>query len=177
MAEVRSKFSKPALTVDQQIDLLISRGLNVSNQETVSHYLKFIGYYRLSAYFIPFQCGGESPKKHHFQPDTNFEQILELYIFDRKLRLLVMDAIERIEVAIKAAISNIACIKHGSHWFLNQEFFEGNFKHDSFIEKLKKDISNNKSEIFIQHYKNNYGDPELPPSWMTFEVRIQVVGD
>lgn len=170
MAEVKRKFSKPALTVEQQVDLLVSRGLKIGNREAVSHYLRFIGYYRLSAYCIPFQYGGKSANNHHFKPDTSFEQILELYIFDRKLRLLVMDAVERIEVAIKAAISNIASVNHGSDWFSRKEFFETDFNHDFFLEKVKKYISTNKSETFIQHYKNNYGDPEIPPSWMIFEM-------
>lgn len=170
MAEIKVKFSKPALTVEQQVDLLVSRGLNVGNREAVSHYLRFIGYYRLSAYCIPFQSGEKNASNHHFKPDTSFDQILELYIFDRKLRLLIMDAVERIEVAIKATISNVASVNHGSHWFLRKEFFETSFNHDSFLEKLKKDISKNKSETFIQHYQKNYGDPELPPSWMIFEM-------
>jgi abortive infection bacteriophage resistance protein len=170
VAEVKGKFSKPALTVEQQVDLLVSRGLKISNRDAVSHYLRFIGYYRLSAYCIPFQYGGKGANNHHFRPDTSFEQILELYIFDRKLRLLVMDAVERIEVAVKAAISNVASVNHGSHWFLRKEFFETRFNHDSFLEKVKQDISTNKSETFIQHYKNNYGDPEFPPSWMIFEM-------
>lgn len=170
MTEVKGKFSKPALTVEQQVDLLVARGLKISNREAASHYLRFIGYYRLSAYCISFQYGGKDAGKHHFRTNTSFEQILELYIFDRKLRLLVMDAVERIEVAVKAAISNAASINHGSHWFLRQEFFTTKFNHASFLEKIKKDISANKSEIFIQHYNNNYCDPELPPSWMVFEM-------
>jgi abortive infection bacteriophage resistance protein len=170
VAEFKGKFSKPALTVEQQVDLLVSRGLKISDQDRANHYLRFIGYYRLSAYCIPFQYSVNDAGKHNFRADTSFEQILELYIFDRKLRLLVMDAVERIEVAVRAAISNVASVNHGSHWFLSKEFFETNFDHLSFLEKLKKDISTNRSETFIQHYKNNYGDPELPPSWMIFEM-------
>ncbi|NJK28886.1 MAG: Abi family protein [Acaryochloris sp. SU_5_25] len=170
MTEVKATFSKPALTIEQQVNLLASRGLKIENREAASHYLKFIGYYRLSAYCVPFQCNEKNTSRHRFKPDTSFKQILELYIFDRKLRLLVMDAIERIEVAIKAAISNVVSINHGSHWFLRQEFFAIKFNHASFLEKVKKDISTNQAEIFIQYYKNNYSDPELPPSWMVFEM-------
>jgi abortive infection bacteriophage resistance protein len=170
VVEVKGKFNKPALTVEQQVDLLVTRGLKIGDRKVASHYLRFIGYYRLSAYCIPFQYGGKDANKHHFRPNASFEQILELYIFDRKLRLLVMDAVERIEVAVKAAISNVASVNHGSHWFLREEFFTTKFKHASFLEKVKKDISANKSEVFIQHYNNNYCDPELPPSWMVFEM-------
>lgn len=170
MTEVKGKYSKPALTIEQQIDLLVSRGLKITDREEASHYLRFIGYYRLSAYGIPFEYGGADANNHYFRPNTNFEQILELYIFDRKLRLLIMDAIERIEVALKATISDIASIHHGSHWFLQKEFFDVKFHHDSFLEKLKQDIATNKSETLIQQYINNYSDPEFPPSWMIFEM-------
>jgi abortive infection bacteriophage resistance protein len=175
----RSRFSKPALTVEQQVDLLVSRGLRVDNRDVVSHYLKFIGYYRLSAYCIPFQDCEKSSDNHQFKPGISFEQVLDLYIFDRKLRLLIMDAVERIEVAIKAAISNVASVDYGSHWFLMKEPFKTSeaskknkktFNHDHWLIQLKKDVEKNKSDIFIQHYMRHYDDPELPPSWMIFET-------
>lgn len=83
MAEIKSKFSKPALTVEQQVDLLISRGLRIDDRELASHYLRFIGYYRLSAYYIPFQEPEGNTDNHHFKRSTSFDKILDLYIYSR----------------------------------------------------------------------------------------------
>jgi abortive infection bacteriophage resistance protein len=112
-------FNKPPLSLPDQLQLLISRGLTVSDQAEASHYLTYIGYYRLSGYALPFQKGGSGADRHDFKPGTTFTQILERYVFDRRLRLLVMDAVERIEVAIRAALSNAIAPQHGAHWYLN----------------------------------------------------------
>lgn len=171
MAHLKQKFDKPPLTIEQQIELLIERGLDIPDRQQAETHLNFIGYYRLSAYALPFQSGGKALERHHFKLGTTFEQVLDLYIFDRKLRLLVMDAIERIEVAIRAAISNVVSIKYSPHWFLKTELFERN--HDSCLTQLKKDINYdnpNKQERFIKHYYHNYTEPEIPPSWMVMEV-------
>lgn len=156
MAEIKSKFSKPALTVEQQVDLLISRGLRIDDRELASHYLRFIGYYRLSAYYIPFLEPEANTDNHHFKRSTSFDKILDLYIFDRKLRLLVMDAVERIEVATRATISNTASVKYGSHWFLEQKYFDSEFNHNMFLEQIESILAKDQPETFIQHYKNNY---------------------
>jgi abortive infection bacteriophage resistance protein len=100
VSETKEVFNKPPLDLDPLIELLKKRGLNIDNIETAKYYLKFIGYYRLSAYFLSFQDATNSNSHHQFKQGTTFDDVLNLYIFDRKLRLLVLDAIERIEVAM-----------------------------------------------------------------------------
>ena len=76
-------FNKPPLPVEEQVKLLQSRGLIVPDSQRASRYLLSIGYYRFSAYCIPFEyCRGEI---HQFNANVNFDDVLELYIFDRKL--------------------------------------------------------------------------------------------
>jgi abortive infection bacteriophage resistance protein len=164
--EVNREFCKPPLTVQQQIELLSERGLDIPEIPKAEEYLKFIGYYRLSAYFIPFQKGGASQDLHLFETGATFDRVLDLYIFDRKLRLLVMDAIERIEVAIKAAIALNLSVKYGSHWFMDKDLFSPGFSHTEFLDQVKKDINFDRpknQEKFIQHYYQKYSKPELPP--------------
>lgn len=173
MSEVEIiRFDKPSLTTDQQIDLLVGRGLNISDLQQTKKYIDFIGYYRLSGYGFPFQEDQDIAGDHKFKPDTSFEQILNLYTFDRKLRLIVMDAIERIEVAVRSTISNIASVQYSPHWFLQSELFRNDYC-DSFLTQVKKDIcydKPNRQENFIKHYYANYQEPDFPPSWMIMEV-------
>jgi len=96
------QYTKPPLSIEQQIELLKSRGLEIPDHEQAAHYLYHLNYYRLSGYMLPFQEGTE----HHFQAGTTFEHVLNLYLFDRKLRLLLMDAIERIEVSVRTPWAN-----------------------------------------------------------------------
>jgi len=75
-------FRKPPLSIQQHIDQWISRGLAVPDPARAARYLSVISYYRLSAYTLPFQIGNLD---HHFKTGTTFEDILDLYIFDRRI--------------------------------------------------------------------------------------------
>ncbi|MCI5224402.1 MAG: Abi family protein [Candidatus Electrothrix sp. AR4] len=135
-----------ALNPHEQISLLRKRGLVLPNPERTLHYLKFIGYYRLSGYFPPFfDASGK------FQKNTSFDQILNYYIFDRKLRLLVMDAVERIEVALRTTISNTLCEHYDAHWYLNSKLFVHHYNHQQLINIIQKKTS------------------ERPPAWEVAE--------
>ena len=141
---------------------------------SAAHHLEHIGYYRLSGYALPFQKGGNGPDRHNFKPGTTFEGILERYIFDRKLRLVVMDAIERIEIAIRAALSNSIATRHGPHWYQTPALFSPWFDHAKFLDGIKEQIgheprNSNRRDVYIEHYYSKYDDPDMPPCWMVFE--------
>lgn len=172
-------YTKCPLTEEQHLQLLIKRKLIVANPDKVLHFLKYIGYYRLSGYALPFQIkeADLSRSKHTFRDGVTFEMILDLYIFDRELRLIVMDAIERIEVAVRAAISNTLCQKYGTHWFMDKNRFHHTFKHDEFISDLRRELKLNTNgelhkskDVFLRHYYEKYSSPEFPPCWMMSEV-------
>jgi abortive infection bacteriophage resistance protein len=94
-------YTKPALTYEKQVELLKSRGLNFDDEEVALHCLKRIGYFRLSAYFVPFKISGQD----RFASDATFRKILDLYQFDARLRLLAMQAIDHIEVSVRASLT------------------------------------------------------------------------
>jgi abortive infection bacteriophage resistance protein len=170
----RIPFNKPPLSLPNQLALLISRGLTVNDTATAIHYLTHIGYYRLSGYALPFQIGGVGPARHNFALGVTFDNILDRYVFDRKLRLLVMDAVERIEISVRAALSNAIAARHGAHWYLNPSLFSPKFDHGRFIADIKQQIghaptNNRRRDIYIEHYYQTYSTPDMPPSWMVFE--------
>jgi abortive infection bacteriophage resistance protein len=175
MSESKRTFDKKAIRIDEQIQLLKTRGLQMGSERETAFFLKTIGYYRLSAYELPFQRGDHSDRHHDFLPESSFEQILALYSFDRKLRLLVLDALERIEIAIKSVIINEMCIPYGSHWYMDRTHFVKGFDYESFIKNLHKDIdhgkdSENVRNVSIRHYYETYAAPSMPPLWMVFEA-------
>jgi abortive infection bacteriophage resistance protein len=69
--------------------------MEISDLTQAEFYLQHLNYYRLGAYWLPFESDHTT---HIFRPGTKFEEVLNLYLFDRELRLLVLDAIERVEV-------------------------------------------------------------------------------
>lgn len=168
MKNNNNPFLKPPISVPAQLELLSSRGLTISDNRKASHYLKFISYYRFCGYGIEFEDSPVNNEKRYFS-GTTFEKILDRYVFDRRLRLLVIDAIERIEVALRTVINNELSLKHGAHWYMNENLFVKRFKHKDFIENIKKETGY-KREVFIQHYYSKYTDPKLPPGWMIAEI-------
>lgn len=104
------KYHKRPLSLTEQVERLQQRQLIIQDTAKAEHYLAHIGYYRLSAYWLPFEQptqSGETSRNHQFKPNTRFEDVIQLYVFDRKLRLLVMEAIERIEVSVRAQWVNV----------------------------------------------------------------------
>lgn len=163
-------YSKPALTLEQQISLLESRGLNIPNRDKARHYLQFINYYRLSGYTVSFEQIIDGKRNHQIKHGTTIDNIIELYNFDRHLRMLVMDAIERIEVAIRTQIClHMAITYDDGHWQLKRELFKPEFNYQAFLKKCAQEQQNSK-ERFVVHYKNTYASPPLLPSWMITEL-------
>ena len=157
---VRLRYSKPALPIDQQLDLLIQRGLEVGERAEALHYLTHINYYRLRAYWLPF----ERPSKegeHRFVAGTRFEDVLRLYIFDRELRLLLMDLIERVEVSMRTHWAHAQAMRHGPHAHLDPALYRDAETHSNCLQGLNDEISRSR-ETFIEHYRKTYTEPPTP---------------
>ena len=161
------RYNKPALTIDQQIDKLKQRGLVIKDANKAAHYLSNISFYRLRAYTYPFQ-DNEDPD-HPFIKTVTFEQIMSLYVFDRKLRLLVLDAIEKIEISLRTKMIYEFSIKHNPYWYCEKAHFIDNSKYKSQLDEINVEIDRSR-EDFIEHYKTKYDPNEYPPSWMALEI-------
>jgi len=161
------KYSKQAIGIDEQIFRLGERGLIINEPERAKHYLSNISFYRLRAYTYPFQ-DNENPA-HPFVRKVTFDDIIKLYRFDRQLRLVVLNAIEKIEVAFRTQIIHQYAILYGSHWHLRPELYTDASLFADQIASLNKEIQRSK-ESFITHYKAKYSTPSDPPCWMSLEV-------
>lgn len=168
-------YNKEPLSYNEQLILLESRGLIIPDRTRALQYLQEISYYRLSAYFLPYQ-----QIKDTFNKGVLFNQIIDTYTFDRELRLLIFDCIERIEVAIRAQLVHTMSMHYNdSHWQDNKSLFITPYYNkigqlvDPFTD-FQSIISKAKTartpEVFIKHYTNNYHLPSNPPSWMCFEL-------
>lgn len=161
------KYTKLPISIPIQIEKLKKRGLQFSNETNVAHYLSNISYYRLRAYTYPFQDNINS--EHPFVKKVSFEDIINLYVFDRQLRLLVFNAIEKIEIALRTQIIYQYSISYGGFWHLNPSLYNNSVYFTEQIASLQKEIDRS-NETFIKHYKSTYTDPKEPPSWMSLEV-------
>lgn len=157
------RYPKPAITFEEQLDILQQRGLTVSDRDRALHWLRHISYYRLSAYYLPFKEGDA------FRPGTDFDDIAGLYIFDRKLRLLVLDAVERIEVAVRTSITYEIAHAYGPFGHVDSTNFSPQFNHVRFIEELATEEERAR-ETFASHFRNKYTSEPHLPVWMATEL-------
>jgi abortive infection bacteriophage resistance protein len=165
------RYSKPPLNIPDQLEQLRDRGLLVRSDDLALNALELIGYYRLSAYWLFFEeppAPGET-RSHRFKPGSSFEQVIELYNKDRLIRLLVIDAIERIEIAARSAWVQELSMKHGPHCYLDPQLFRSDFDHEKQIRQLRDQLQQS-NETFVIHYQQTYSEPELPPIWAMTEL-------
>ena len=165
------RFTKPASTIDQQIGLLRERGMVVGDESLARRWLMTVGYYRLSAYWLPYEHppAQKQNRSKQFRIGTTFEDVVDLYVFDRRLRLLVTEAIERIEIAVRARWTNRMVLAHGPHAHLDPKLHEPRWKHARRVA-VAADRAGESRETFVEHYKKKYDDPYLPPLWMATEL-------
>lgn len=162
---MKRPFNKPATTHAEQVALLLQRGMIIDDVAAAEFYLQHLNYYRLGAYWLPFETDHAT---HQFKADTCFNDVLNLYIFDRELRLLVLDAIERIEVSARSQWAYQMAHHHGSHSHLDPSLaYRRNFWQSNF-DKLSVEV-NRSEETFVRHLVESYSE-SLPPIWAVCEV-------
>lgn len=157
-------FTKPVLTLDEQLDRLAERGLHISDRAHAFHTLERISYYRLSGYWIPLKRPDDT-----FQPGADFETALTLYEFDRRLRLSVLDAIERAEIALRTSATYQLAHRYGPFGHTVPDNFSPQFRHDTWQQGIEREAARS-TELFANLYQQKYaGFPRLP-LWMATEL-------
>lgn len=158
-------MSKPALTIEEQILLLKRRGMKFRSVEEAPHFLANIGYHRLKAYWWEMQS---SYSTHSFTHGSYFEDAVYLYNFDRRFRLIIFNAIERIEIALRTKLIYHFSLSYGPFWYNELKYFNNYKLHLKFISILCRDISTSKEEFIKKHYKDH--SKNQPESWKTLEL-------
>ena len=160
-------FIKQFSSSAELVTLLRSRGLHIEDQQKAEDYLDNIGYYRLSAYMYPLL---KSPKTAHiFKEGATFKKVMMLYRFDKKLRLLIFNEIEKIEIAVRRAVMQIpAEMTNDPFWLTTPAYFLYSAKFNETMRAISGEYAKSKEE-FIQHFKNTYSNP-FPPSWILGEL-------
>ncbi len=111
-----TEYLKPWLPLEQQVERLASRGVNVGDRDSAAALLKAVGYYRLTGYLYPFRESeqyvdddGRSRTRvlSVYRRGTRLDHAESVIDFDRRLRMLVMDGVERIEVAVRMQIGYV----------------------------------------------------------------------
>lgn len=158
------KYTKKALNVKEQEDLLRERGLIIADSQKLQNILANISYYHLSIYFKHFQHDDDS-----FIENVTFEDVWNVYVFDQKLRLLLLDLLERIEKSFKSRVVrevSLAC--DNPCWLEQTSLFKDQQNYQEKTIPILQNLKNSK-ELYLQSYFQNYSEPAIPPAWIVFE--------
>jgi len=160
-------YIKPPLTLEQQAELILSRGMT-GDKSLIIERLSAVNYYRLSGYWFHFR-----QPDHRFKPGTTFENVWRRYVFDRHLRLQIMDAVERIEISVRTQLAYHHAHRHGTFAYAtNPASFPklDSVGYTKLIDRITEETKRSR-EVFVNHFHKNYGDAHsYLPIWMVTEV-------
>ena len=158
-------YNKPALIYSDQLAKLKQRGLVIRDEAEFLNLLEKKSYFRLSGYWYPLL----SDKINHvFKPGARFEDAYSIYLFDRSLRQLVVNELEKIEIAVRAKMIYVFSHKFGPYWYTDSSLFKDTQKHSNTISKITEEYNRSDAQ-FINAFRKKYSNP-LPPSWTAFEI-------
>ena len=122
-----------ATTLEEQIQLLRSRGMLINNEEKAKEVLSDIGYYRLGFYWFPMEIDypNKNNRNHLFKDTADFDDAVRLYYFDFKLRNILLKYLSRIEISFKTSLIYFVSNRYDSYptWFVNPIIVNKSFVH------------------------------------------------
>lgn len=159
-----------AITLDEQIQLLRSRGMVINNEEKAKEVLSDIGYYRLGFYWFPMEIDypNKNNRNHLFKDTADFDDAVRLYYFDFKLRNILLKYLSRIEISFKTSLIYFVSNRYDSHptWFVNPIIVNKSFVQSFDVEVYNSKFKNNK--VIARHHKKYIND-KYAPAWKTLE--------
>ncbi|MDO4254392.1 MAG: Abi family protein [Kocuria sp.] len=181
------EYEKPWLSVDEQISRLKEHGLEIKDDHRAALLLKAIGYYRLTGYLYPFRqskpyADNESCTRmcilNSYQAGTTLDHAKDIIDFDRRLRMLVMDGVERIEIAVRMRIGYVlgkrsrfahedpACFTKAFTAEKTTQIPEPS-KQVQWLQSVNKRKAHS-DEQFVKHFQEKYDD--RIPIWVLTEI-------
>ncbi len=161
------RYLKEALSLETQATRLIERGL-IADREELIRRLSAVSYYRLSGYLYPFR----TEESDQFRDGTQLSMIWSRYCFDRRLRVLFLDAIERVEVAVRTQLVYHFSHEYGPFGHCDETYLPDltMAEYIDWRQNLLTETSRSK-EAFKKHFFKKYGDAHRNlPIWMVSEL-------
>lgn len=158
-------------SLDEQIQILKSKGLVIDDEEKAKDILFRENYFFISGYRHLFM---RTYKEKKFLAGTTFDELYSMFVFDRRIRNIMFKNILIIENNIKSIISYQLSKKYG---FKEKDYLNPkNFNQDSLksrqvhdvLNKMRRQIKINGSQHSATlHYISNYG---YIPLWVLVKV-------
>lgn len=157
------RYTNQAITTEQQIEILKERGLLIDDVKQAIDVLDTISYFRLAGYWRHFEIDHFT---HQFREGCCFSEIINLYSFDKQLRVLLFTAIQTIEVSVRTKIIKHFALEFGAFWFMDENYATNEIRFTANLAVIRKEISRSHDDFIIEHFRK-YSEPDLPPVWKT----------
>lgn len=184
------KYTKPWLSLERQVEQLASRGVDVGDRDRAVSLLKAIGYYRLTGYLYPFRESEQYVDDqgrmrtcvfNDYRSDTALHHLESIIDFDRRLRMLVMEGVERIEVAVRMRVGYVlghsSAFAHEDPANFTEAFTEKGTdpdtgeptpsSHSTWLRGVEERRARS-DEQFVAHFREKYDD--RMPVWALTEI-------
>ena len=170
-------YEKPWIPIGKQIEKLKERGLLILDEQDAAQFLEHINYYRFTGYSLAFQTVTDGPsRERRFQAGVTFNDIQNIYYFDRQLRDLFSESLESIELDLRANIAYSFGEKYGAFGHTKETNFfkpshtqENGLTHEQWLTKLRQETKRSK-ELFVRHFETTYCQYPDIPVWVAAEI-------
>ncbi|MCO1604029.1 Abi family protein [Desulfosporosinus nitroreducens] len=156
------KAVKDPTTYQEQISILKSRGMGIPVDSQAEDVLKRVNYYRLSAYMLTLK------ENNKFYDGVTFEDVYHIYEFDKRLRNMIIEVLEGIEIAFRTHIAYELAHKYGPLSYQDSVCFRDLTYHQEMLKCIQQDVDQRQDELFIRHHIHKY-DGNFP-IWVVIEV-------
>ena len=161
---------KKPMTLDEQLKKLENQGILIVDKDKAKRILTEIHYYRFTGYALQYRI---DEHKSSYIDGVTFENIYNIYMFDKELRDVLHKYIECVEVYYRSLISyhfSIAKCMDSPH---DQHYDENNFYNKAGYAKIMDDFINKEQNYYIdslivKHHKQKYNNKM--PLWVIVEL-------
>lgn len=156
IAHSKKLFSEKAF-----ISYLEAKNMMFKDKEKAMNILKHISYYKLKEFGYKFLN-----HNNKYYENTYFEDILARFYLDKKLRFILLDIIENIEISVKINLAKILG-REGLDRYMDTTWWIKQGKNYSEIRKKLENknraiLKEDNEKMFINKYKNKYKSENLP---------------
>lgn len=159
-------YTKQPLDYPEILQLLKDRGLIIRDENEATAQLKIMSYFRLANYLRPME---QDKTTHVFKPNSYFDNAVDLYYFDKKLRALIFTSIQSFEIALRSKLIHHFSMAYGAFWIMDRSLFTDKKIFTDCSIRVQQEVFRSK-EDFIQDHFDKYSNPIIPPVWKTLEV-------
>lgn len=163
-----TNYNKIPASINEQLEILKSRNMIIDDSNFARKFLAENYFHRFLSYSVPFFCHVDNGYSKSYRSQTKFSDVVRIYEFDSHLRLLILDAIEKIEISIKTQFIHLSW-KYGPHFYLSHKLFKDHKLLNDSIERIEYQMRAS-NDLLVDEYFSKYDSPSMPPIWVAMDL-------